>query len=88
MSAYDVFLTACGGACAVWGAILVLNLGGVAERMGQRSHERLQRGYRGGTEMVPFASMLAPSTTAGVRRLGVALVLLGVFGILGILSGA
>jgi hypothetical protein len=87
MSIPDILLLACAVVIGLWGLTILLNVNGLAETYGRRGSEQAQRGYRPGVQNVPFAKFITPSTTAGARRLGAGLVLLAVFGTLGILAG-
>lgn len=80
-------LVAGAAAIGAGGLGLLLNVNGMAESYGRRGSEQAQRGYQPGVSNVPFAKLIMPSTAAGARRLGAALLRLGAFGILGTLAG-
>jgi hypothetical protein len=87
VSFVELVLAACSLVIAGWGLCLLLDINGVAERLGRREAERRQGGYGPGVDDVPFARALRPATTAGARIQGVVLLVFAAIGIVLALTG-
>jgi hypothetical protein len=86
VSVSDIVLVI-GGCCFILvGVALILNAGGQADRAAQSGRE-VRQVWSPLERVILYPLLFVPTTQAGGRRLGIALVVLGALGIAGILAG-
>jgi hypothetical protein len=86
ISAFHAVMIAGGGVLIVMGVLLLLNIGGAADRAASRG-EVLKQGYSRVELMIDQTRGIAPTTRAGARRLGAFLIVIIGLGIYAVLSG-